>query len=78
MGKPHGQRVFIGFHRSGEKFSLAITFLLLLLRKTGNKIVTRFKKSDFFMVSVLLPLYLIVVGGTGNNSDTELNILPSI
>lgn len=78
MGKPQGQRAFIGFLQSGEKFNLAISELLPLQYKTGIHIVTTNKIITFCVVTELIPLYMVLINRTGNSIDTGLNILPSI
>lgn len=78
MGKSHEQRVFINSHRSGGKFNLAISNMLPVSIRSGNKNDTSFHKSVFYVVTELIPLYLIMIGGTGNSIGTGLDILPSV
>ena len=76
MEKPHGQKVYTNYHQSGERFNLAISNLLPLKEETGIYFVTTIKKSFVYVVAKIIPLYLILIGITGNSIDTELNILP--
>lgn len=76
MERPHGQRAFTSCHQGGEKFNLAISFLLPLKDKTGIEYITTIEISIFYVVTELIPLYLILMGITGSSIGTELNILP--
>ena len=76
MEKPQGQRAYTNYHQSGERFNLAISNLLPLKEETGIYFVTTIKKSFVYVVAKIIPLYLILIGITGNSIDTELNILP--
>ena len=56
---------------------MAVSILLPVQPKTGNKNDTSFQKSPFYVVTKLIPLYLILVDGSGINIVTDLNIIPS-